>query len=176
MLRPTIIIASSHSNEPTKLDQLRQSGISEIVNIEDIWNKACSKATGPIDDSPLFLRDDYETHPVAIFYTPGPIGPIGVRFSNEAVWNRVFWEWEAFPYGSDELMVHQIPPYEVQSVGELFTPLLAGKCILIMDPLHMDHFLHSVRSHKVTRMVVYPSLLVRDWLIEKKLKCTVKLT
>jgi amino acid adenylation domain-containing protein len=103
-------------------------------------------------------------HAIAyVLYTSGSTGmPKGVEGTERGVMNRVGWMWEAYPFQAGEVCCQKTNLGFVDSVWEIFGPLLAGVPSVIIgqevlrDP---EQLLETLAEEKVTRMVLVPSLL-----------------
>lgn len=104
-----------------------------------------------------------EENEIAILYTSGSTGePKGVRIPESGVLNRLKWYWTHFPFHYHEVCAMRTPLTFGDSIAEILSPLLKGVRIaivpesLLVDPLV---FLQKLSVHKVTRIVLIPSLL-----------------
>ena len=101
--------------------------------------------------------------PFYIIYTSGSTGtPKGVVGLHKGALNRFNWMWRLYPFEPDEVCCLKTRISFVDSVWEIFGPLLRGiKIVIISDQCTKDPelFVHELSSHKVTRLVLVPSLL-----------------
>ena len=98
-----------------------------------------------------------------LIYTSGSTGrPKGVMGTHRATVNRLHWMARAFPFVPGEVLCHKTALSFVDSVAEIFGPLLAGVPAVILgdgrlrDPADL---LSALGRHRVTRLVLVPSLL-----------------
>jgi amino acid adenylation domain-containing protein len=98
-----------------------------------------------------------------VIYTSGSTGkPKGVQGTHRASINRFCWMWDNFPFREDEICCQKTALGFVDSVWEIFGPLLRGVPLVIVphetliDP---EQFLQLLARHAVTRIVLVPSLL-----------------
>ncbi|WP_371170553.1 amino acid adenylation domain-containing protein [Aliiroseovarius sp. 2305UL8-7] len=98
-----------------------------------------------------------------VCYTSGSTGnPKGVMGTHRASVNRFVWMWNTFPFQPGEMMSQKTAISFVDSVWEIFGPLLAGVPQVIISPDTVRDptaFLGMLAEHKVTRLLVVPSLL-----------------
>ncbi|NJM84099.1 MAG: amino acid adenylation domain-containing protein, partial [Tabrizicola sp.] len=98
-----------------------------------------------------------------IAYTSGSTGkPKGVIGTHRATINRFCWMWREFPFTPGEVLCQKTAISFVDSVWEIFGPLLAGVAQVIVpaetarDPARL---LALLGARKVTRLLLVPSLL-----------------
>ena len=112
---------------------------------------------------------------LCVVYTSGSTGtPKGVLEAQRAFLNRLHWMWRAYPFAPQELCCQKTALSFVDSVWEIFGPLLKGVPSEIIpdqsvrDP---DSFVETLKTHRVTRIVLVPSLLgaLLDWGVNQAL-------
>ena len=98
-----------------------------------------------------------------VLYTSGTSGrPKGVEGTHGGAINRFWWMWKRYPFAAGEVCCQKTNLGFVDSVWEIFGPLLAGvpsvmlSAETVLDP---EELLQSLAQHGVTRMVLVPSLL-----------------
>jgi amino acid adenylation domain-containing protein len=98
-----------------------------------------------------------------VIYTSGSTGmPKGVIGAHRGVVNRLQWMWETYPYADGERACQKTALSFVDSVAEIFGPLLAGvPTSIIDDEIVRDprRLVESLARSAVTRIVMVPSLL-----------------
>ncbi|MDB4994866.1 MAG: pcbAB, partial [Myxococcaceae bacterium] len=98
-----------------------------------------------------------------VIYTSGSTGkPKGVVGLHGATVNRVRWMWTNLPFQVDEVACMRTSLNFVDSVWELFGPLLAGvRSVIVPDEVVKDPttLVDTLAATGVTRIVVVPSLL-----------------
>jgi len=96
----------------------------------------------------------------AVLYTSGSTGaPKGVRIPHRAVLNRLQWQWRVFPFEEDEQScVFKTALSFVDSVGEMFAPLLQGRALVMVprstvgDP---EKLAEVLAKHQVSLPFIY---------------------
>ena len=98
-----------------------------------------------------------------VIYTSGSTGvPKGVVALHRGALNRFNWMWQQFPFAPGEVCCMKTSLSFVDSVWEIFGPLLQGVRLVIAsdeaasDPHRLVEFL---AEHRITRIVLVPSLL-----------------
>ncbi|MFO0760704.1 MAG: amino acid adenylation domain-containing protein [Byssovorax sp.] len=98
-----------------------------------------------------------------VMYTSGSTGiPKGVSGTHTGAINRFAWMWRTYPYQPGEVSSQKTTLSFVDSIWEIFGPLLAGvPALLIPDDVLKDtrRFIDALGEHRVTRLVLVPSLL-----------------
>ncbi|HEX7241304.1 MAG TPA: amino acid adenylation domain-containing protein, partial [Longimicrobiaceae bacterium] len=98
-----------------------------------------------------------------VVYTSGSTGtPKGVLGTHRAIVNRFAWMWSEYPFAPDEVCCQKTSLAFVDSVWEVFGPLLAGiPSVLVPDEDARDPqaLAGAMSRHGVTRIVLVPSLL-----------------
>jgi amino acid adenylation domain-containing protein len=108
------------------------------------------------------VRDDSDT-PAYVIYTSGSTGtPKGVCGLHRGAVNRFSWMWQVYPFQENEKSCIKTSLSFVDSVWEVFGPLLKGvPSVLISDETVKDPqlFICALAENRVTRIVLVPSLL-----------------
>jgi amino acid adenylation domain-containing protein/non-ribosomal peptide synthase protein (TIGR01720 family) len=98
-----------------------------------------------------------------IMYTSGSTGkPKGVMGTHLGMVNRFRWMWREFPFGSNEVCCAKTSLNFVDSVWELFGPLLAGVPVTLVPDAEVKDALalaNLISREKISRLVAVPSLL-----------------
>src|SRR5712672_2983646 len=116
------------------------------------------------NESPRSLSLDLpDVERAYVLYTSGSSGgPKGVEGTHEGAINRFRWMWERYPFEAGEVCCQKTNLGFVDSVWEIFGPLLAGVSSVILpaevvrDP---EALLQNLAENRVTRIVLVPSLL-----------------
>lgn len=102
-------------------------------------------------------------HLAYAMYTSGSTGrPKGVLGTHRAMLNRFHWMWQAYAFRAGEVCCQKTALSFVDSIWELFGPLLAGVPTHILDDAVARDprlLIDALRAHKVSRIVLVPSLL-----------------
>jgi amino acid adenylation domain-containing protein len=98
-----------------------------------------------------------------VIYTSGSTGrPKGVVSAHRASVNRFAWMWRAYPFAAGEVCCQKTSLGFVDSIWEIFGPLLRGVPLVIIDDESLKdpiRFVETLATHKVSRLVLVPSLL-----------------
>ena len=99
-----------------------------------------------------------------VIYTSGSTGrPKGVLAMHRGAVNRFAWMWEAYPFEAGEVCCARTSLSFVDSVWEIFGPLLGGiRTVIIPEEKLRDvaQLVATLAQNGVTRLVLVPSLLV----------------
>jgi len=172
-----IISDSDVTDEKAPLAELLQIVVEPAVSPERFEPRVLNAQAVDTKDRQPDKSDISATHyrrnskAAVLMYTSGSMGnPKGVLLSHRAIVNRFVWMWNQYPFDTDDVNVIKTSCSFVDSLWESFGALLGGvPSVLIKDSGVSDvaSFLHALRSNKVTRVLVVPSLLstMLDWLI-----------
>ncbi|MCL6753071.1 amino acid adenylation domain-containing protein [Nostoc sp. CCCryo 231-06] len=98
-----------------------------------------------------------------VIYTSGSTGkPKGVLGLHKCAINRFQWMWQNYPFLEEEICCQKTSLNFVDSVWEIFGPLLQGiTTVIVPDQVVKDpqQFVTNLAHSKVTRLVLVPSLL-----------------
>ncbi|MBD2002953.1 MULTISPECIES: non-ribosomal peptide synthetase [Cyanophyceae] len=98
-----------------------------------------------------------------VIYTSGSTGmPKGVLGLHRGAVNRFHWMWETYPFMPGEVCCQKTSLSFVDSVWEIFGPLLQGvRTVIIPDRVIKDpqQFIETLERDRITRIVLVPSLL-----------------
>ncbi len=98
-----------------------------------------------------------------VIYTSGSTGqPKGVLSAHRASVNRFAWMWQAYPFHRGEVCCQKTALSFVDSIWEIFGPLLQGvPLVIVLDEVVKDppRFVALLSANRVTRLVLVPSLL-----------------
>ena len=101
--------------------------------------------------------------PAYVIYTSGSTGqPKGVLGLHRGAVNRFHWMWSKYPFVTGDVCCQKTTLSFVDSVWEIFGPLLRGVPSVIFSAASVGNPLDLVRllaTHNVSRMVLVPSLL-----------------
>ncbi|MGC1295797.1 MAG: non-ribosomal peptide synthetase, partial [Alloacidobacterium sp.] len=98
-----------------------------------------------------------------VIYTSGSTGsPKGVEGTHHASMNRFSWMWNAYPFLDGEICCQKTFLGFVDSIWEIFGPLLRGvPSVILPDEAIIDpaQLVELLSKYEVTRIVLVPSLL-----------------
>ncbi|HKY29323.1 MAG TPA: amino acid adenylation domain-containing protein, partial [Pyrinomonadaceae bacterium] len=142
---------------------LTQQHLKDLLpssTIETVYLDTDTPAVTSEDEPPVITSAENSAH---VIYTSGSTGlPKGVISSHRASVNRFAWMWRTYPFTADEVCCQKTSLSFVDSIWEIFGPLLHGvPLVIIPDEVVKDpqQFLAALSTNKVTRLVLVPSLL-----------------
>jgi amino acid adenylation domain-containing protein len=98
-----------------------------------------------------------------LLYTSGSTGqPKGVLGLHRATLNVLHWMWQVFPFAAGEVCCHKTSINFGDAIPEILGPLLHGiPTVLIPEEVLKDlpRFVRALVDHRVTRILLVPSLL-----------------
>ena len=98
-----------------------------------------------------------------VIYTSGSTGtPVGVSIPHRALINHVQWISKAYPFNVNERACHKTSINFVDSVAEIWSPILQGTEVSIVDQaevIDLTHFVKKLADENISRIVLVPSLL-----------------
>ena len=98
-----------------------------------------------------------------VIYTSGSTGkPKGVVGLHGATVNRLEWMYRRYPFAPDEVCCQKTSLSFVDSIWEIFGPLLGGVPLVIFAEdvvKNVEQFIDALAQSSVTRLVLVPSLL-----------------
>ncbi|MBU6184035.1 MAG: AMP-binding protein [Rickettsiales bacterium] len=130
--------------------------VKNLIYVDQLNTSTVAKLQ---DISPIKVNNKI----ASIIYTSGSTGnPKGVMIKHISIINRCYWFQSASEIGKKEIFCLSTSINFVDSIAEIFTPLILGYELYIplkQSIMRLDDFLHDIREHKVTHLVVVPSLL-----------------
>lgn len=107
---------------------------------------------------------------IYVMYTSGSTGvPKGIVGKSKGLVNRLYWVWNTYPYGNDEVCCHKISISFIDHLAEIFSPLLKGVPVVIFNSeivSGIDDFCNLLIERKISRLIMTPSSL--KLLLKKK--------
>ena len=149
--QPALVLTQQHTH-----DVLAELDVKSICLDAD-WNQiaACREASPRIETSADNL--------CSVIYTSGSTGqPKGVLNPHRGAINRFRWMWEQYPFVDGEVCCQKTSLNFVDSVWEIFGPLLQGvSSVLIPEEIAKDplRLVEMLSKQNVTRITFVPSLL-----------------
>lgn len=132
-------------------------GAARLIRVDAESSRIASESDADLD---LVVEMDSIAY---IIYTSGSTGePKGVQGLQRGIVNRLHWMWEKFPFEPGEICCQKTALSFVDSIWEIFGPLLRGVPLVILsDETITDPGLlvEALGEHAVTRLVLVPSLL-----------------
>lgn len=142
----------------TLVSQLPQSSAgTTVICLDSAWaDIARESATNPVCETT-------PDHLAYVIYTSGSTGqPKGVQGLHRGAVNRCAWMWQAYPYSATDVGCQKTSLNFVDSVWEIFGPLLQGvRLVLFSNEVVRDPqcLVAALAQHAVSRLVLVPSLL-----------------
>jgi len=132
-------------------------GISEVICLDADWD-SISRESDANPDSGVTAQDL-----AFVIYTSGSTGrPKGVLTSHRACVNRFAWMWNEWRFAPEEVCCQRTALSFVDSVWEIFGPMLQGiRNVIIVDEELEDpeRMVQILAANRVTRIVLVPSIL-----------------
>jgi amino acid adenylation domain-containing protein len=101
--------------------------------------------------------------PAVVFYTSGSTGqPKGVVQRHRGIANWTAWQQRSFPLGVGDAELQTTPLGFGLSVAQIFHPLTAGACLVLVppdQPIDGPTLVETLRRHAITKWVTVPALL-----------------
>jgi amino acid adenylation domain-containing protein len=114
----------------------------------------------PTTNPSILVSSDQRAY---VIYTSGSTGkPKGVEGTHRGAMNRFSWMWRSYPFRAGEVCCQKTNLGFVDSIWEIFGPLLAGIPNVILAPEAVrdpEEMLQVLARERVTRIVLVPSLL-----------------
>ncbi|HEV2707131.1 MAG TPA: amino acid adenylation domain-containing protein [Pyrinomonadaceae bacterium] len=130
---------------------------ARIVNLDADWEIIARES----DQAPPNLTTAENL--AYLIYTSGSTGrPKAVLAQHRSVVNRLQWMWNRYPFEPGEVCCQKTSLSFVDSIWEIFGPLLQGVPSLILKDAQVKDVFELIRAlslHRVTRLVLVPSLL-----------------
>lgn len=152
-----------------------QDSKARVVLTHERWRAALSESDCllvSLDSDWKQIESESAANPVAtataasaayIIYTSGSTGrPKGVVGLHGATVNRLEWMYRRYPFASDEVCCQKTSLSFVDSIWEIFGPLLHGVPLVIFAEdvvKDVERFIDALEKSSVTRLVLVPSLL-----------------
>ncbi|HEY4386115.1 MAG TPA: amino acid adenylation domain-containing protein [Ktedonobacteraceae bacterium] len=129
----------------------------QIICLDTVWQRIVLESK---ENSSVASAVD---HIAYVMYTSGSTGqPKGVSGTHKAALNRFHWMWTTYPFAPEEVCCQKTSLSFVDSVWEIFGPLLKGLCTVILPDMVVKDtrlLLHALETYAITRIVLVPSLL-----------------
>uniref|UniRef100_A0A1B0G5X8 Uncharacterized protein n=1 Tax=Glossina morsitans morsitans TaxID=37546 RepID=A0A1B0G5X8_GLOMM len=152
--KPIMVVCDDHIDK-------QRFGKTLTFSITEIIDNAQQFEENLIPDDMLA---EGSKHLAVVLYTSGSTGvPKGVRLPHEVILNRLQWQWNTFPYKPQETVtVFKTTLTFVDSVAELWGPLLCGLAVLVVPKLitkDPERLVQLLEEYKIRRLVLVPTLL-----------------
>ncbi len=139
-----------------RLSHRFSTGETRIIDLDTVWHTG----GGEVPDRDSGVTSDDLAY---VIYTSGSTGtPKGVLASHRACVNRFSWMWNAWPFVETDVCCQKTALSFVDSVWEVFGPLLQGvRNVIVPDEelTDLESMVGTLAAHRVTRVVLVPSFL-----------------
>ncbi|MEH2382478.1 MAG: amino acid adenylation domain-containing protein [Nostoc sp.] len=130
---------------------------AQVVCLDTDWNIITQQS----QDNPVSISK--ADNLAYVIYTSGSTGqPKGILGLHRGAVNRFHWMWQSYPFMQAEICCQKTSLNFVDSVWEIFGPLLQGvPTVIVPDNILKDpqQLVKTLASNNVTRLVLVPSLL-----------------
>lgn len=148
---PQLIITNSSNNSKFTTHNI------EVINLDNIWDKVLASSSNNNNQS--FAENSL----ACVIYTSGSTGkPKAVLCKHSSIINRILWVLKKYPFEKDDVSILLANLSFVDSIGEIFIPLIGGARLLIIETLlslSPDILINYINKYKITRIGMPPSLL-----------------
>jgi amino acid adenylation domain-containing protein len=138
------------------IGRFSKDGIQQIC-LDTDWDTIALEKTEVVS---VHVRPE---DPAYVMYTSGSTGrPKGVVGTHRSTVNRMSWMWREYPFQADDVCCQKTSLSFVDSIWEVFGPLLAGVPSVIIPEeavKDMGRLGEILAANRVTRIVLVPSLL-----------------
>jgi acyl-coenzyme A synthetase/AMP-(fatty) acid ligase len=135
----------------------------EVLQYADIAAAAASQPSTNLEPHEIFNRSLRGRRLLAVLYTSGSTGtPKGVRLLHQAALNRLGWYWRSFPYAEDEVCVFKTTLTFVDSIAEIWSPLLRGKQLIVFPrrtTQNVADFVEALDRYRIGRVYLLTGLM-----------------
>ncbi len=151
---------------------LSDSQVSLVISQKSFVNNFGQITVISLDSNWELIELETQENPIStskadnlayIIYTSGSTGtPKGVLGTHRGTVNGLHWLWKTYPFTQGEVCCQKTAISFVDSVWEIFAPLLQGiPTVIINDATVLDPqlFIETLAHHKITRIILVPSLL-----------------
>ena len=154
--KPAVLISSS--------SVLQSSSFASVVETSSVhvYDLDLTESIEEEEERSVELPADGKTLAV-VLYTSGSTGiPKGVRLQHRTILHRLSWQWNTFPYSADEVGCFKTALTFVDSIAEIWAPLLIGVPVHIVPKAvtqDTQRFIDLLDRCEISRLVLVPSLL-----------------
>jgi len=146
---------------------LNAQGLTEAVSsVSNAANSPTSHTSDKIESNcstAIQHRRGSPSGSAYLMYTSGSTGePKGIVGTHSATLNRLEWMWRRYPFDKQAVCVNKTALSFVDSISEIFGPLLQGITTVIFpdeDVLDIFQFVDNLEKYRISRLIIVPSLL-----------------
>ena len=139
--------------------------IPAVLQYSELLGSVASLSSDNLEPELVFNRSitDDRRRLLAVLYTSGSTGtPKGVRLLHRAALNRMCWYWRTFPYAADEVFVFKTTLTFVDSIAEIWSPLLQGRQLVIFPRCitqNVADFVAALDRYRIGRVYLLTGLM-----------------
>ena len=158
----------------------RMPGESRAIYLDDPAVQAALKEHSGNNPSDVMRTEPLlSQHPAYVIYTSGSTGkPKGVVGTHKAIVDRLHWGWRALPFAPDEVCCQKTSVCFIDSIPEIFAPLLRGHLLVILpEEVAKDstRLVNALEENQIRRIILVPfflrHILNTEPVIGKRLAC-----
>jgi non-ribosomal peptide synthetase component F len=137
----------------------------DVLQYDDLLATASHFSMANLEPGELALNGSFPAcqRLLAVLYTSGSTGtPKGVRLLHSAALNRLGWYWRTFPYQAEEVCVFKTTLTFVDSITEIWSPLLRGHQVVVFPRAitqNVAAFVEALDRHRIGRVYLLTGLM-----------------
>lgn len=156
---PSLILTSTEILNEKHFDQISESE-NKIFCIDSFscFGTCTDQLAIGLSQQHTMIQQDL----AVVLFTSGSTGvPKGARLTQSTILNRLNWQWCTFPYATGEVAIFKTSLTFVDSIIEIWAPLLKGVPLVIVPKILTQNpqlFVNTLERFNITRLLLVPSL------------------